>query len=558
MEPKVSIVIPVYNGSNYLAEAIESALGQTHKNLEVIVVNDGSSDNGETRRVAERYSGRIRYFEKPNGGVASALNFGITEMTGEYFSWLSHDDLYLPDKIEAQLSCLAAAEQKGNTIVYGNYAVFTRDPAQAQVVDVPDADRRYFRYLLATSSAVHGCTLLIPKGAFSDQRFDEAKPTTQDYDMWFRLAEVFDFVKLDRALVLARQHAEQGSVKKRSEVRTEKSAIYCDFLAALRAEDINPAIHLSPARAYTRIAAYYAKQGLPGAALAAVKKAVSCLSPRRPSEVLVTSFALVLVSLLGIPWGLARARVRPLLSGHRSDDFQSMSKMNRYKYLISNTPILGAFARTVWSMLQSRPRFPGSRTYWEDRYAAGGTSGSGSYNRLAFFKANTINAFVEEYGIADVMEFGCGDGNQLKLARYPRYLGLDISRVVVEKCRILFSTDATKKFKTIAEHSGDKADLALSLDVIYHIVEDPIFDEYMRALFDSARRYVIIYSSNDRRLNGKYGGYHVKHRRFTDWISEHAPDWEFLKMLPNEYPFDERDSDNTSLADFYFFKKNSS
>ena len=87
--PLVSIVIPVFNGSNYLREAIDSALGQTYKSIEVIVVNDGSNDGGKTREIVLSYGGRVRYFEKENGGVASALNEGLKEMNGEYFSWLS-------------------------------------------------------------------------------------------------------------------------------------------------------------------------------------------------------------------------------------------------------------------------------------------------------------------------------------------------------------------------------------------------------------------------------------------------------------------------------------
>ena len=102
-EPKISIVIPAYNASNYLAEAIDSALSQTYKNVEIIVVNDGSPDDGATAKVAAKYGDKIRYFEKPNGGSASALNVGIANMTGEWFSWLSHDDLYEPKKLEKQI-----------------------------------------------------------------------------------------------------------------------------------------------------------------------------------------------------------------------------------------------------------------------------------------------------------------------------------------------------------------------------------------------------------------------------------------------------------------------
>ena len=108
--PTVSIVIPAYNAANYLAEAIDSALAQTYPHIEIIVVNDGSRDEGATAAVAARYGDRIRYVEKENGGSSSALNTGIAHMTGEWFSWLSHDDLYEPDKLEKQVRYLNELE----------------------------------------------------------------------------------------------------------------------------------------------------------------------------------------------------------------------------------------------------------------------------------------------------------------------------------------------------------------------------------------------------------------------------------------------------------------
>lgn len=315
MNSKVSIVIPVYNGSNYLGEAIDSALNQTYKNIEVIVVNDGSADDGATRRVADVYAGRIRYFEKPNGGVASALNFGIAEMTGDYFSWLSHDDLYLPDKLESQLRCLAACSCDREAIAYGNCAVFTHDPALAREIDAPDAHRKYFRYLLTTSGAVHGCTLLIPKSAFREHRFDETKPTTQDYDMWFRLAKAFDFVKVNKTLVLSRQHPAQDSVRKRKRARSEKNALCSNFVSELTVADINPAGGISPMAAYKKMAAHYAKSGLARVAVAAAKKSISCMNSSEIKEAVVVSLGLVFVCTFLIPWGLVKAWAGDVVRG---------------------------------------------------------------------------------------------------------------------------------------------------------------------------------------------------------------------------------------------------
>src|SRR5262245_28831390 len=141
--PKVSIVIPVYNGADYLAHAIDSALAQTYPAIEVVVVNDGSSDGGATEAVARVYGDRIRYFAKPNGHVASALNFGIREMRGAFFSWLSHDDLYFPEKVEAQMALLEGADER--TIVYSDFEVLEVRSGVRTPVRLPHVEPKHFR-----------------------------------------------------------------------------------------------------------------------------------------------------------------------------------------------------------------------------------------------------------------------------------------------------------------------------------------------------------------------------------------------------------------------------
>lgn len=105
--PLVSIVIPVYNGSDFISQAIDSALAQTYTNLEIIVVNDGSNDDGATKRICQNYGDKIKYFEKKNGGVATALNLGLKKMEGKYFAWLSHDDLFAENRIEEDILFLS-------------------------------------------------------------------------------------------------------------------------------------------------------------------------------------------------------------------------------------------------------------------------------------------------------------------------------------------------------------------------------------------------------------------------------------------------------------------
>jgi glycosyltransferase involved in cell wall biosynthesis len=209
--PKVSIIIPVYNGANFLREAIDSALAQTYANIEVIVVNDGSIDGGKTEHIAKTYGDRIRYYDKENGGVASALNFGIREMQGEYFSWLSHDDMYYPNKVEAQIQYLK--NENKNVILYSDYDLIDRESKYIRSEKIKNIEPRDFRYALIVSSPINGCTALVPRSCFEVAgTFDTRLKTTQDYDLWFRMAKNHDFLHLPQVLVKSRVHPEQGTI----------------------------------------------------------------------------------------------------------------------------------------------------------------------------------------------------------------------------------------------------------------------------------------------------------------------------------------------------------
>jgi SAM-dependent methyltransferase len=180
------------------------------------------------------------------------------------------------------------------------------------------------------------------------------------------------------------------------------------------------------------------------------------------------------------------------------------------------------------SLLRQRIHFNSSAGFWERNYARGGTSGPGSYGTLAHGKADFLNAFVRSNSVQSVIEFGCGDGNQLSLAKYPSYVGLDVSRSAIGLCKSRFAGDPSKSFflydsSCFVDHIGlFKAELALSLDVIYHIIEDPIFDAYMEQLFDAANRYVIVYSTNGIIRDDAP---HVRHRHFSSWVDNNCPRW---------------------------------
>lgn len=238
--PKVSIIIPVYNGADYLSEAIDSALAQTWKNTEVIVVNDGSNDQGATERVALEYGHRIRYIRKENGGVASALNLGIQEMTGEYFSWLSHDDLYLPRKVEHQMKLL---QRCGNPkqIVAGGYYIVNADKRPLGLMDF---HQLYPKEKLETPlfpvfhCAVNGCTMLIHRSHFERVgTFNEGLPTTQDYDLWFRMLRGQKLMYTRQVDVVSRAHEAQTSQSLKDTHEVECTKLWIHMLSEVTEQE---------------------------------------------------------------------------------------------------------------------------------------------------------------------------------------------------------------------------------------------------------------------------------------------------------------------------------
>ena len=224
------------------------------------------------------------------------------------------------------------------------------------------------------------------------------------------------------------------------------------------------------------------------------------------------------------------------------------------KNFIKNIPFLRQIAQAIYygaiTPLQS---FPSSSEYWKRRYKSGGSSGTGSYDKLAQFKAEIVNSFVKDKQISTVIEFGCGDGNQLRLANYPSYLGFDVSKNAILRCKNTFTNDTTKEFKLLDNYTDETAELSMSLDVIYHLVENHIFSSHMEQLFESSSRYVIVYSS-DTDDQESFQAPHVKHRKFTKWIETYKPMWKLVRHIPNRHPYTGNNQEG-SLADFYIYTK---
>lgn len=221
-EPKVTIIIPVYNGSNFLAEAIDAALAQTYQNCEILVVNDGSTDGGTSEKIALSYGDKVRYYLKENGGVSSVLNYAFEKMTGEWFSWLSHDDLYYPEKIEKQIAFINELVDENPTLDIRKITVRTATESidkDGKVIktpsyrDVPKHEKPIDTILNNISNyRLSGCSFLLPAACIADVGgFNESIRTVSDVEYWYRLLFAgYEFYCLtDDVLVKNRSHGKQ-------------------------------------------------------------------------------------------------------------------------------------------------------------------------------------------------------------------------------------------------------------------------------------------------------------------------------------------------------------
>ena len=214
MSELVSIVIPVYNSQQFLKESLESIINQTYSNIEIICVDDGSTDN--SLKILKSYSEKITIISQKNQGLASALITGINNMHGKWFKWFSPDDLMYSNTIETLVNC---AKKHPNTIVYSNWKIIDekgdelRDFCESNYNDLSDFEY-YIRLLDGQQINVN--TSLIPSILFEKcliRNLDD--PVAVDYDFFIRAALLHNvkFYLIQKSLIKYRIHSEQLSHK---------------------------------------------------------------------------------------------------------------------------------------------------------------------------------------------------------------------------------------------------------------------------------------------------------------------------------------------------------
>lgn len=205
---QVSVIIPTYNSARFLTEAIDSVLAQSLKDFEILVIDDGSTD--ETETVMQRYGSPVRYIRQENGGVAVARNRGIRESRGRFVAFLDADDTWLPDKLALQIAALR--NHPDRRFCYTAFRLVTSDLAPLGVVGSTRQGLALEDLLLRGNVVGSICTVLCERSLFDKtDGFDPALSQCADWDMWVRLAALTEFLYLDQPTVTYRQHGSNMS-----------------------------------------------------------------------------------------------------------------------------------------------------------------------------------------------------------------------------------------------------------------------------------------------------------------------------------------------------------
>ena len=231
----VSVVIPVYNSETYLEECLNSVISQTYQNIEIIVIDDGSTDSSPD--ILKRYSDRVSVLSKKNNGLASALNLGISKMKGHWFKWFSPDDVMYPYTIETLID--EAKKYSDNAIIYSNWNII--DDTSNVLREFCESDYNYlsdfdYNIRLLDGQQININTTIIPSSLFDKCSIRELDdPVAIDYDFFLcsALLHGTTFHLISKPLIKYRIHSDQLSHKNISKTLDYISEIKNEILQRL-------------------------------------------------------------------------------------------------------------------------------------------------------------------------------------------------------------------------------------------------------------------------------------------------------------------------------------
>jgi len=201
--PTISVIIPLFNCERYIAEAIDSALRQTYPPLEIVVVNDGSTDSGPA--IVESYGDRVRMITQANGGQSSARNTAIAAARGEWVALLDSDDYWLPNKLEMQVAALAASE-RADLVCTGWVELHSDGTTE----DIPMGDVAWIKQRLLYAVPMFPSTVMMRRSIMIEEPWNTAQRSSEDWQMFYRLSRRVEFARVEACLTVYRVIA--GSV----------------------------------------------------------------------------------------------------------------------------------------------------------------------------------------------------------------------------------------------------------------------------------------------------------------------------------------------------------